>query len=272
MSPAEHPAPGSPPAPVPAPQRHWFEDIADHVGPAYLRYSFTKGTEQEVGFLVDELGLEAGMTVLDVGCGPGRHAIALAKRGIRVRGVDISSGFVEIARRSAAEEGVADLVDFQHADARAMVGDTRFEGLGADAAISLCQGAFGLGGPPDEADPQNLAPDSAVLHGILDALAPGGRCAVSAFSSYFQVRYLEHSDAFAAGSAVNHENTEILDPDGLAARADLWTTCYTPRELRLLAERVGLVVDQISSVTPGGYERVEPHLDSHEFLLLAHRA
>jgi len=33
---------------------HWFEAIADHAGAAYLRYSFTKGTEQEVDFLVDE--------------------------------------------------------------------------------------------------------------------------------------------------------------------------------------------------------------------------
>ena len=72
------------------PERHWFEDIADHVGPAYLRYSFTKGTEQEVSFLVDALGLEPGMTVLDVGCGPGRHCVAMARRGIRAIGVDIS--------------------------------------------------------------------------------------------------------------------------------------------------------------------------------------
>ena len=69
---------------VPDRARHWFEDVADHLGPAYLRYSFTMGTEQEVDFLVRTLGLEPGMRVLDVGCGPGRHAIALAKRGIGV--------------------------------------------------------------------------------------------------------------------------------------------------------------------------------------------
>ena len=32
---------------------HWFEPIAEHLGAAYLRYSFTKGTQQEIDFLVD---------------------------------------------------------------------------------------------------------------------------------------------------------------------------------------------------------------------------
>ena len=81
--------------------QHWFEPIAEHLGSAYLRYSFTYGTEQEVDFLVDVLGLEPGMRVLDVGCGPGRHAHALARRGILVHGVDISERFVAIAVASA---------------------------------------------------------------------------------------------------------------------------------------------------------------------------
>ena len=79
---------------------HWFEPIADHLGRAYLRYSFTKGTAQEVDFLVGVLGLEPGMRVLDVGCGPGRHAHALAERGIEVHGIDISDRFVELARET----------------------------------------------------------------------------------------------------------------------------------------------------------------------------
>ena len=53
--------------------------------------------------------------------------------------------------------------------------------------------------------------------------------------------------------------------------ADLWTTCFTPRELRLLGERSGLVVDAIWSVTPGAYARKRPVVEQPEFLLLAHR-
>ena len=244
------------------PPDHWFEALADHMGPAYLRYSFTKGTAQEVEFLVEELGLAPGMRVLDVGCGPGRHVNALAALGIEAVGLDISQRFVDVG----AAAGVAGAT-FVRGDARAMTFDADF-----DAAISLCQGAFGLGGPPLSLDPFNLDNDAAVLDGIRRALRPGGRVALTAFSSYFQVRWLEDHDRFDPATAVNHEPTEVRDPDGRAVPADLWTTCYTPRELRLLVERSGLEVDDVWSVSPGEYARRAPDLAHHEFLLVGRRA
>ena len=241
---------------------HWFEDLADHMGPAYLRYSFTKGTSQEVAFLVEELGLEPGMRVLDVGCGPGRHVNALAALGIETVGLDISQRFVDVGA-SAGVDGAT----FVRGDARAMAFDEEF-----DAAISLCQGAFGLGGPPQSLDPFNLDNDAAVLAGIWRALRPGGRAALTAFSAYFQVRWLEDHDRFDAATAVNHEPTEVRDEAGKAVPADLWTTCYTPRELRLLVERTGLDVADVWSVSPGAYARNPPDLEHHEFLVICHRS
>jgi SAM-dependent methyltransferase len=241
----------------PATTDHWFEPVAEHLGGAYLRYSFTKGTAQEVGFLVDELGLEPGMRLLDVGCGPGRHAHAFAARGIEVVGVDISRRFVELATRDAPPGAT-----FVRGDARALAFDAEF-----DAAVSLCQGAFGLAGGPGAP----LDADGEVLDGIARALRPGGRAAVSAFSAYFQVRWLEETDSFDADAGVNHERTEVRDEAGAATPADLWTTCFTPRELRLLADRAGLEVDALWSVTPGAYARTRPSVDTPEFLLVAHR-
>lgn len=236
---------------MPRPE-HWFEALADHLGATYLRYSFTKGTEQEVTFLVDVLGLEPGMRVLDVGCGPGRHSLALATRGVTCVGVDISDVFVDIAARAARDRGLP--ATFVCADARTLTYDAEF-----DAVISLCQGAFGLQGIDGK--------DGVVLEGIARALGTGGRAAISAFSSYFQVRYLEDS-AFDAATGVNHERTEIRDATGEVAVHDLWTTCFTPRELRLLAERAGLSVDAEWSVEPGDYARRPPDLDHPEFLVL----
>ena len=72
--------------------------------------------------------------MLDVGCGPGRHAHELARRGIVVHGIDIAEPFVDLARRDAPPGAT-----FERLDARALPFDAEF-----DAAICLCQGAFGL--------------------------------------------------------------------------------------------------------------------------------
>jgi SAM-dependent methyltransferase len=235
---------------------HWFEAVADHAGRAYLRYSFTKGTEQEVGFLVDALGLAAGDRVLDVGCGPGRHAHALARLGIEVHGIDISERFVAIASHDAPAGA-----SFERMDARVLSFDAEF-----DAAISLCQGAFGLlGRDGDDAD-------LSVMAGMARAVRPGAHVAVSAFSAYFQVRGLESFDDFDAASGVNHEVTSVKDEAGRDAPFELWTTCFTPRELRLMASHTGLDVEAVWSVTPGAYQRAQPSVDTPEFLLVARRS
>ncbi len=236
---------------------HWFEAVAAHLGSAYLRYSFTKGTDQEVAFLTGALGLRPGMRVLDVGCGPGRHAHALASSGIEVAGVDISERFVDLANE-AAPPGAT----FRRMDARHLTFDAEF-----DAAISLCQGAFGLTGGPGAP----LDGDGAVLCGMARALKPGGVLAVSAFSAYFMLRYLEDHDTFDAAAGVNHERTIVKDEAGVNAEVDLWTTCFTPRELRLLAAAAGLEVRDIWSVTPGAYAADPPSIDTPELLLVAAR-
>jgi SAM-dependent methyltransferase len=43
------------------------------------------------------------MTVLDCACGPGRHAIMLAKSGVSVTGIDMDPGMIEQAEKNASE-------------------------------------------------------------------------------------------------------------------------------------------------------------------------
>jgi SAM-dependent methyltransferase len=219
-----------------------FEAVAAHAGAAYLRYSFTKGTEQEVDFLVSTLGLRPGMAVLDVGCGPGRHIEAFARRGIDVVGLDISLPFLRLAPRRRVR-----------ADARRLP----FAPRCFDAAYSLCQGGFGLLGGVDDADvPVELA----------RVVRPGGPIVLSAFSSYFAVRFLEEGERFDADRGVHHEATDVRDEAGRPARFDLHTTCFTPRELRLMADRAGLGVRDLWAVRPGDYAARPPDIDHPEFL------
>jgi SAM-dependent methyltransferase len=229
---------------------HWFEPLADFMGPAYLRYSFTKGTTQEVDFLEDTLGLTPGMRILDVGCGPGRHSHELARRGYLVHGIDISQAFIDVAQ-AAEVPGTS----FERMDARTMAFIHEF-----DAVICLCQGAFGLMTAQDE--------DSIVVHKMATALKPGGRLALSAFSSYFVVKYF-HTAVFDADSGINHERTEIRNPEGAVEEVDLWTGCYTPRELRMMCRQAGLEVASVFSVDPGSYSDARPSIESSEFLVVA---
>ncbi len=244
---------------------HWFEDLADHMGSAYDRYAHTKGTVQEVDHVVAALELVPGQRVLDVGCGTGRHALELARRGIAVHGIDISQRFIDIARASRPSDerepqmrGVrSSLASFERGDARTMGFDGEF-----DAVICLCQGAFGMMTADGD--------DGAVVAGMARALRPGGRLALSAFNAYFAVKYHDDAD-FDAETGVSHEITEIRSESGAVRSADLWTGCYTPRELRLLLGAHGLVVESIASVEPGAYGTDPPTTESPEFLVIAHR-
>jgi hypothetical protein len=71
---------------------------------------------------------------------------------------------------------------------------------------------------------------------------------------------------------VNHEHTEVRSETGEAKPVDLWTGCYTPRELRLLCRSVGLEVATVNSVEPGSYAMATPTVETAEFLVLARRA
>jgi SAM-dependent methyltransferase len=245
----------------PVPSGPWFNELARFLGRTYWApntgrvMAFTKGTEQEVAFLVDTLGLEAGARVLDVGCGPGRHALALARRGIDVVGVDLSEDFIGLARESAAAAGLR---------ARFVVGDVRDLAYDAefDAVLCLCQGGFGLLGGRDE-------PGAFDRMGA--ALAPGGRLALTAFSAAFAVRFLEEGETFDPATGVLHERSTLRNEEGDEQVFDAWTTCFTARELELLAGRAGLDVNGVHGVAPGRYATAPPTLDHPELLLLARR-
>jgi SAM-dependent methyltransferase len=237
----------------PEPEPHWFCPLARFLGPAYLRNAFTKGTAQEVDFLVRHLDLRAGQRALDVGCGPGRHARALAERGLHVLGIDISTEFVALAR-----DGAPPTAQFVVADARDLDHDGEF-----DLVLSACQGAFGLLGPDGS--------DLAVFARMARAVRPGGHLVVDTFSAAFVVRHLEEGEHYDLGAGVLHERSTLRGPDGDERAFDLWTTCFTPRELRLMAERHGLEVVGVHASTPGRWGSGPPAIDAPGVLLVARR-
>lgn len=66
--------------------------------------------------LVQRIGIQPGMHVLDLGCGDGTTALPAAKRATRVLGVDIARNLVEAGNRRAREHGLENIT-FAHGDA-----------------------------------------------------------------------------------------------------------------------------------------------------------
>jgi len=193
--------------------------------------------------------------VLDVGCGPGRHSVALARRGFTTHGVDLSSDFIALATDAAMAEHLP--ASFEVLDVRELAADGEY-----DAAICLCQGGFGLLGGHD---------DSGIIERIGRAVRPGGVVAVSAFSAAFAIRWLEDGEEFDTLTGVLHEHATVRNEAGEERVFELWTTCFTARELGLMAREAGLEVVGIHGVKPGAYAIGPQTLDHPELLLFARR-
>jgi len=115
----------------------WYEELFTDYARTYDRESFTQGTLGEVDFIEQELGADRSRRILDVGCGTGRRAIELARRGYRVTGIDLSESQLARAGQKAREAGVE--VTFLRRDAS----DFRFEEP-FDLVIMICEGVFSL--------------------------------------------------------------------------------------------------------------------------------
>jgi SAM-dependent methyltransferase len=112
--------------------------------------------------IVAALEPEAGMRWLDVATGAGAVALAAARAGAEVTGLDLAPGLIETARRRASEEGI---------DARFDVGDAEtlpYEDASFDA-VSSSMGVI-------------FAPDHAAASAELARVArPGGRLAFTSW-------------------------------------------------------------------------------------------
>jgi len=84
----------------------WFETIFDERYPE-LFGPLEEDAEQEVQEILSLLRLRRGSSIEDLGCGRGRHAIPLARRGYRVTGVDLSEKMLSLARDRADREGIS---------------------------------------------------------------------------------------------------------------------------------------------------------------------
>ena len=107
-----------------------------------------------------EINCNRTCRIPDIGCGTGRHAIELARRGYPVVGIDLSESMLGKARAKAQAAGVT--AEFIRADARDLQFRNEF-----DRAIMVCEGGF----PLMQTDEMNFM----ILQSAAAALKDGGK-------------------------------------------------------------------------------------------------
>jgi SAM-dependent methyltransferase len=241
---------------------NWYETFFSGLALEFWRDVVTpEMTRAEVDFLMARLDLDGRAHVLDVPCGNGRHALELARRGVRVTGVDLAPEFVHEARARAGANGLA---DFERADMRDLTFDARF-----DAAY--CFGnSFGY---------TEYAGTRAFLSAVSRALKNGAGFALdTGTAAESLLPTLRPAFSMTAGGVtMSVENTYVavhsrLDTEYRFARGDECETkhsrhhLHTVAEIRRMLEDVHLSVEGIWSSTSG-----EPYSVGARRLLLVAR-
>lgn len=238
-----------------------WQQFHDREAPNYDQLCYTQNTAQEVEFLIAELGLTPGASVLDVGCGTGRHAIELARKGYRVTGIDLSPGMLERAREKAQAAQVE--IEWIQGDAKKFALDKQF-----DAVICICEGAFGLLGGEDDANEQPLA----ILRNVSRSLKSGGKTIFTVLSAFKMIRERSQEDVEQGRfDPLTMTTTADVSPGEGAPAIRLRERAFTPTELRLLFGLAGLRVLHIWGGTAGDWGRRAIGLDEFEIMVAAEK-
>lgn len=240
-----------------------WEELFDEHAPFYMKNPFTKDSVREVEFVLEELNLLPGSRILDVGCGTGRHAVELAKRGYKVMGLDISSGMLTQAKKAARKAKVE--AKWIHADAAEFVSDELF-----DAAISLCEGAFGLLGANDDSTEHDLR----ILQNVNAAIKPNGRFIVTALNGFRMIRQYSQKDVddgtFNPNTMVEACHEDYDTAQGKKRRR-MRERGYTPTELQLLFRSAEFEVEHIWGGTAGSWKRGRIDLEEIEVMVIGRK-
>lgn len=215
----------------------WFEDESFWID--LYPFMFSEGrfaaAEDEVEKIIHLLEFK-GSSVLDLCCGPGRHSLVLAERGLTVTGVDRTVFLLEKARAESESRGLE--IEWIQQDMRDFSRSESF-----DLVLSLLT-SFGYFDNKNE--------DEKVLENIFVSLREGGYCLIDLAGKENLARIFQptNSHNLSDGSILveRHEifddwtrirNEWILIKGDNAKTHRFHHTIYSGQELRKLLEGVG---------------------------------
>ena len=244
----------------------WYEKLFENYAEQYDKEPFTQGTIGECDFIEKELNYDKSLNILDIGCGTGRHAIELAKRGYTVTGIDLSEAQLTKAREKAEKENLK--TQFLNHDARNLPFERQF-----DAAIMLCEGAF----PLMETDEMNFE----ILRNVAKSLKTPGKFIFTTLNGLYRLFHLSDdspetgtheatdptSQRFDFMTMRSHDLLTFTDDDGNEHQIVVNERYYMPSEITWLLKSLGFQNIAIFAAKLGAFSR-EDQLTTEDFEML----
>jgi SAM-dependent methyltransferase len=225
-------------------RKGWYDDVfAEHYQFLYPP-TWEETARRDAEFIHASLGLPAGATVLDVGCGDGRHALELGKLGLRVTGLDNSLALLLAAAQHKEQMGIDDQVAFLHGDMRRLPRDRQFDAV---MCVGSTLGYF-------EEDQNRLCLDE-----MLERLSPTGRLLLHVFNrdfvapqlparSWWQGRrcmVLDEAEMNFFANRLRVHRTIIFD-DGRQFEHYMFMRAFTVHDLGKTLSQMGMRVVEVS--------------------------
>ena len=247
--------------------KQWYESLFENYAQKYDKECFVHGTLGECDFVEQEIISDKSLKIIDIGCGTGRHAIELTKRGYNVTGIDLSESQLKRAREKAKDQGVE--IDFQKHDARNLPFEGKF-----DLAIMICEGGFSL----METDEMNFE----ILKNVTKVLKSKGKFIFTTLNGLFPLFHSVkefYESVWKEGSAAFKEcsfdlitfrdhNTAVFEDDS-GNKKEL--TCneryYVPSEITWFLKTLGYKNIDIFGAKLGAFSRKDT-LTTEDFEML----
>ena len=248
-------------------KKQWYESFFENYGQKYDCEVFTHGTAGECDFIEIELESNKSLKILDVGCGTGRHAIELSKRGYVVTGIDLSESQLKRAKEKAKNLDLS--IDFQRQDARNLSFDGEF-----DVAIMICEGGFSL----METDEMNFE----ILKNVTKALKPQAKLIFTTLNGFFPLFHSVNdfydsvkeegassckSRGFDLMTFRDNNIVEFEDDSGNKMSLECNERYYVPCEITWLLKSLGYKTIDIFGARLGAFSR-EHKLSTDDFEML----
>ena len=260
------------PAPF-TPGEHSFWDdpyISQHLLATHLDTTIDRASrrpetiDRSVNWIIEAAGLKPGAAVLDMGCGPGLYTSRLARRGMKVTGVDYSPRSIEYAEQSAQEQGL----DIHYRC-------ENYLDLADEGCYDVVMLIFGDFCP--------LSPEQrkVLLGNVRRALKPGGHFIFDVSTREHRKRYrgtngwyiakggfwkpgphlvLEHGFDYPEG-AIYLDQVIVIEADGKLSLYRMWFQDYTPETIAQELAEAGFSVKSLWGDLTG-----TPHQEDSEWI------